>query len=269
MKNWLCKPTSLEEAKEIIERAVANGAENRNDYAGDCYESSFYGVYNGSVTYTIKPIVYYDDAEILTIDQVRKQFPLPNEKSVELKFCKDIGWLWNAQKLGATHYTIEGDMYKVDFFSVQFYDYEDDNWCGSIWDHPVIIAEHGFYPIDYSPLESKTEGGVCSKTEPTTWDGKGFPSVGVKCFKDNRPVIITYVGKDVICFEYLDTKMEHSAHKVHVLFTTEKSERELWIEGAIKAMKEVHLKWDNKDPASEQKCRLYAESIYDKMIKQK
>lgn len=208
MKDWLCKPTSLEEAKEIIERAVANGAENHNKYSGNCYNELFYGVSCGGITCEIIP-VFYNSAEILTIAQVREQFPLPNEKSVKWGDLEpnSTDWLEFAKNIGATHwhevemkFAKAGDGWGASVFDDNGWEINDDYVC------PSRYPKHWKqYLIDYSPLESKTE----------------------------------------------------------------RSERELWIEGAIKAMKEVHLTWDNKDPASEQKCRLYAEAIYDKLVKQK
>lgn len=206
MKNWLCKPTSLEEAKEIIERAVANGANSINKYTGEGYRELFYGVYNKNITFTTYPLEVYPNVEILTIAQVREQFPLPNEKSVkwgDLK-PKSIYWLEFAKNIGATHWH-ETEM--------KFAKAGDTNSCMMFGDNGWEINEYHICPSEY----------------PKNWE------------------------QHLIDFTPLESK-------------TEWSERKMWVEDAISAMKEVHLTWDI---SSKQKCRLYAESIYDKMIKQK
>lgn len=287
MKDWLCKPTSLEEAKEIIERAVANGATldeiptaagsaASGEYCWDLCDS--WGVIEGE-THT-SDHVDCDGVEILTIDQVREQFPLPNEKSAVVEFYKDIDWLLNAHKLGATHHTW-GDyelyqLYKIDYDGVHFYN--DKKWRKSCWKHNEIIPKYNFYPIDYSPLESKTEveDVVGSEMEYTTWNGTGYPQVGTVCeFLENPDEWIKGVvfghrhcnNSDVEVFIDLIDSFDWSNDLSR--FRPIRTEREQWIEAACEAMKELHLAWDSKDPASEQKCRLYAEAIHDKMIKQK
>lgn len=279
MKDWLCKPTSLEEAKEIIERAVANGAElvekptatesaTSDEYHWDLCDS--WGVIEGE-THTSDYADCEYGVEVLTIEQVREQFPSHNEKSVKWEDLEpySVEWLEFAKSIGATHwheckmkFVKKGDSLSCMMFGNSGWEINTDFACPStyseVWKSSII---------DYSPLESKTEDEevVCSISEPTTQDDEGFPHVGVKCLKDDRPVIITYVGKDVICFEYLNTLEEHSVYKTVAEFTIAKSERELWVEDAIEVMEQSLMV--NGSP--EQKCRLYAEAIYDKMVKQK
>jgi len=86
MKDWYCKPDTEEEAKEIIERAVANGAHNKYNWMGNSSEL-YYGVVNGQVVALDE--VYHEDAECLstqdnlTIEQVREMFPLESDKKRE------------------------------------------------------------------------------------------------------------------------------------------------------------------------------------------
>lgn len=71
--DWYCKPANEAEAKEIIERAMASGANNRHNY---CRNSTNYpyGVVNGRIDFgTWKGTRY-------TIEQVREKFPLPGER---------------------------------------------------------------------------------------------------------------------------------------------------------------------------------------------
>lgn len=288
MKDWLCKPTSLEEAKEIIERAVANGAGNRTNYSGDCY--LFYGVCGGGIICTITP-VFYDSAEILTIDQVREQFPLPDEKLTEVEFYKDIDWLLNAHKLGATHRTNDGgELYKIDYAGVHFY--IGKKWYKSLfWERHEITTEHKFYPIDYSPLNKITEKPDKERVKwedlkPNSVDWLEFAkNIGATHWHETEmkfakagdgwsASIFGDGGWDIndgyVCpSRYPKHWKQYLINYSPLESKTEGSERELWVEGAIKAMKEVHLTWDDKDPASEQKCRLYAEAIHDRIIKQK
>lgn len=87
MKNWYCKPASKAETIEIVERAVANGA-----VAQDCVKGMdfgtrpffwnvfrYFGVIN-SRTCGFDFCIW--EAELLTIQQVREQFPFPNEVKV-------------------------------------------------------------------------------------------------------------------------------------------------------------------------------------------
>ena len=73
--NWFCRPANEAEAKEIIERAVASGANNRHGYFGKSNSTDFpYGVINGRIEFgTWKGRRY-------TIEQVREKFPLPGEQ---------------------------------------------------------------------------------------------------------------------------------------------------------------------------------------------
>jgi len=87
MKNWYCKPASEAEAIEIVRRAVANGYAVKEAASGmgvcgrelawDVY--SFWGVYDGKTMAHNAPDGV---GEQLTIQQVREQFPLPNEVKV-------------------------------------------------------------------------------------------------------------------------------------------------------------------------------------------
>lgn len=85
--DWYCKPANEEEAREIIERAVASGAERYEDVgagAGREYRwnlRSTWGVYNGHTCTSVPE----NDTDVLngaaeyTIQQVRELFPLPGE----------------------------------------------------------------------------------------------------------------------------------------------------------------------------------------------
>lgn len=86
--NWFCQPANEAEAREIVERAVASGADLHEDIGaiGDKRYTwslcSAWGVYNGN-TYTSDP---ENDTDVLngateyTIEQVREKFPLPGER---------------------------------------------------------------------------------------------------------------------------------------------------------------------------------------------
>ena len=84
MKNWYCKPASKDEAIEIVERAVANGAVaeevvyNMSMGAYEYHWNSFkyWGVFRGK---TMTHEWGYSASKQLTIQQVREQFPFPNE----------------------------------------------------------------------------------------------------------------------------------------------------------------------------------------------
>lgn len=84
MKNWYCKPASEAEAVEIVRRAIANGAVVKEVPLGfdfSCAEfpwdyCAFWGVHDGN---TFTHDVVGDDFKRLTIQQVREQFPRPNE----------------------------------------------------------------------------------------------------------------------------------------------------------------------------------------------
>lgn len=67
--DWYCKPASKAEAKEIIDRAVASGAENMTNW---CLDASNYCVYMGRIT-------AYPKGKEYTIDELRHKFPLPGE----------------------------------------------------------------------------------------------------------------------------------------------------------------------------------------------
>ena len=71
--NWFCKPANEAEAKEIMDRAVASGAEMHTRWSPD---DKAFGVFEGYVSW---------DDEIgkrYTIEELRKKFTLPCE-SVE------------------------------------------------------------------------------------------------------------------------------------------------------------------------------------------
>ena len=89
--NWFCKPASEAEAHEIVERAVASGAERsetpgdrprQREYSWNCCDS--WGVTNGK-TYT----AYTDKNEPFcgatqyTIEELRKLMPFPGEHPVK------------------------------------------------------------------------------------------------------------------------------------------------------------------------------------------
>ncbi len=69
--NWFCKPADEAEAKEIIERAVASGAEDKYRWDPDIEK---FGVVGGIVEWCDN----CTDTEY-TIEQVREKFPLPGE----------------------------------------------------------------------------------------------------------------------------------------------------------------------------------------------
>lgn len=72
--DWYCKPANKTEAEEIVARAVASGAVDRN--RNWAFTARFYGVYNGVVkTYSV--------GTKYTIGQLREMFPLPCEQSKE------------------------------------------------------------------------------------------------------------------------------------------------------------------------------------------
>lgn len=79
--DWCCQPANKEEAQEIVERAIVNGAKIK-DVVGsrkiDPYHWNYYplwGVYHGETNTGIK-----EWAELYTIAQLREMFPLPNEQ---------------------------------------------------------------------------------------------------------------------------------------------------------------------------------------------
>lgn len=90
MKNWYCKPASEAEAIEIVRRALANGAVEKDvvsvmaidgyKYKWDVF--SFWGVHDGK---TITFGATQSAGERLNIQEVRKHFPLPHEVKVMSK----------------------------------------------------------------------------------------------------------------------------------------------------------------------------------------
>lgn len=74
--NWYCEQANEAEAKEIIERAVASGAENAGGWIGTS-ATCFYGVVNGYVSCNAPED--YINGNQYTIEQVREKFPLPSE----------------------------------------------------------------------------------------------------------------------------------------------------------------------------------------------
>lgn len=102
--NWYCKPASEEEAREIIERAVASGAE-RNETVGLTFVYEYkwcrfdaWGVSNGK-TYTgdIFDRGPFGHATEYTIEQVRDKFLLPGEQGeAEQKWIPPVGTVCEA-----------------------------------------------------------------------------------------------------------------------------------------------------------------------------
>lgn len=96
MEDWYCKPNTEAEAKEIVERAVANGVVSDEvvrggSLSGDDYPwdlCSHWGVVDGE-TYTgdaeDTDDAFYNKTE-LTLEQVREMFPLESDKKPE---CAD------------------------------------------------------------------------------------------------------------------------------------------------------------------------------------
>lgn len=86
MKDWYCKPDTGEEAKEIIERAVANGACNKWHWKGNS-SVLHYGVRSGKVHVIDEgdpdEAEYLSTKDKLTIEQVREMFPLDSDKKQE------------------------------------------------------------------------------------------------------------------------------------------------------------------------------------------
>lgn len=89
MKDWYCKPASYEEAVEIVERAVANGAKKYEwpsrkeseielEYRWSICDG--WGCFSGR-TYTADyhQDEKFDRVEKLFIQQVRERFPLPSD----------------------------------------------------------------------------------------------------------------------------------------------------------------------------------------------
>lgn len=89
--NWYCKPANEEEAKEIVERAVASGAERYETVIGNFqtdYENEYewndcdaWGVIDGRTwTGDTSPHGSFKHATEYTITRVRELFPLPGEQ---------------------------------------------------------------------------------------------------------------------------------------------------------------------------------------------
>lgn len=76
--DWYCKPANEAEAREIIERAVASGAENIHGFRGNSSRIT-YGVPDG----IIKGEAYKGDE--YTMQKVRELFPLPGEQQEQFK----------------------------------------------------------------------------------------------------------------------------------------------------------------------------------------
>lgn len=106
MEDWYCKPKTKEEAIEIVDRAIANGAELWEVVRGGNYEGEDYycyywdmcnswGVMRGR-TYTGDSDTSFKGKIGFTIEEVRERFPLPDEKEapevqwVEITHPSDI-----------------------------------------------------------------------------------------------------------------------------------------------------------------------------------
>lgn len=76
--DWHCKPSNVAEAKEIIERAIASGAVNKDEWGGNSIKR-YYGVYDGYVVYGELCGTKY------TLAELRQKFPLPGEQVEEPK----------------------------------------------------------------------------------------------------------------------------------------------------------------------------------------
>lgn len=99
--NWHCKPASEEEAREIVERAMASGAIHTHAWKGSATRFQ-YGVINGRVEYGEL------DGTEYTIEELREKFPLPGDKvkdSWDDKGLPPIG--------GECEYSITGSKYKT------------------------------------------------------------------------------------------------------------------------------------------------------------
>ncbi len=100
MKPFYCKPASYEEAVEICERAIANGADK---FEWPCLEKNticreyrintfpFWGVVNKKTYCGVSTAVFSSSAELLPIEQVRERFPHPEYDAVESKFVPEVG----------------------------------------------------------------------------------------------------------------------------------------------------------------------------------
>lgn len=80
--DWYCKPSNEAEAREIVERAVASGAELFESVGEgtDKYRwnlRKYWGVMRGS-TINFHDVKYANDT-IYTIEKIREKFPLPGE----------------------------------------------------------------------------------------------------------------------------------------------------------------------------------------------
>lgn len=99
--DWYCKPSNEEEAREIVERAVASGAINSYTWKGSATRFQ-YGVINGRVEYGELNGTEY------TITELRNLFPLPGDK------VKDR---WDGEVLPPSgedcEYSISGSKYKT------------------------------------------------------------------------------------------------------------------------------------------------------------
>lgn len=87
INDFYCNPQSEEEAREIVERAVAHGAE-LNERAG---KFLYVGVLFGKTRFLSRDEVslYYPHLEHLNIDQLRERAPFVKELTKDEQFCAD------------------------------------------------------------------------------------------------------------------------------------------------------------------------------------
>ena len=94
MENWYCKPSSEQEAVEIVARAITNGACLRESVRHSAITSRFWYTWNlcegwgviGGTTHALDVCDWgFYDAVEYTIEQVRDKFPFPtdNQESEE------------------------------------------------------------------------------------------------------------------------------------------------------------------------------------------
>lgn len=87
--NWYCKPANEAEAREVIERAVASGADNPRGWRGTDWANQAYGVLHGFVSFDFK-FAWVDSTEY-TIEQVRELFPMPGEREWDGEGLPPVG----------------------------------------------------------------------------------------------------------------------------------------------------------------------------------
>lgn len=156
MKNWLCKTKSIDEAREIINRLVANGFHNEYGMNGSSWETSHYGFLDNRIDVMDNDYAIKLGIETLSIDHFRQLFPLPNEKEAEMKNLKPHSkeWLEFALSIGATHWHTKGNFYKIDSGN-HLVICTQKGWEPSIYTPELLNDRDIFSKIDFSPLDNK------------------------------------------------------------------------------------------------------------------